>query len=109
MSNQAGESDCEKTKEQLIRELASLRQRVGELAEAESACRRAEQQLSRYRDRHEELVRERTLELQVANEQLARVNDELTHEILETLRDDDVDSVIRGMSARRVDVFVSEG
>jgi len=82
-------NDKYKTKEQLIQELTLLRERIAELEQTEGERKRAEadaiestydisrhagpdEELSRHRDRLEELVRERTAELASANEQLNR-------------------------------------
>jgi PAS domain S-box-containing protein len=58
--------------------------------------KRAEEELARHRDHLEELVRERTDELARANEQLLRVNDELTGEIAERRR---VEDALRELNA----------
>ena len=56
--------DEDKTKEQLIRELAEMRRRISELEASEVEHKRAEEQLSKHRDHFEELVKGHTAEVQ---------------------------------------------
>ncbi len=62
--------DADKTREQLINELAELRQRNTELEALSAKRRRIEEELQKHRDYLEELVRERSRELTGTIEQL---------------------------------------
>ncbi|MHC1741808.1 MAG: PAS domain S-box protein [Syntrophobacteraceae bacterium] len=72
--------DKGKSKEQPTEDIAEMSRRIagleGAYAEAMAECTRAEEELAQYRNRVEELVRERTAAL-------ASVNERLTHEIEE--------------------------
>jgi PAS domain S-box-containing protein len=48
--------DQSKTKQALIQELASLRQRIAELEQSESECKRAEESETKYRKLHESMM-----------------------------------------------------
>ena len=58
--------------DQLINELASLRRQLAQLQSSETQGKQAEEELRKQREHLDELVKERTSELQRANEQLQR-------------------------------------
>jgi len=63
-------TDENKTKEQLIQELEEMRQQTSKLELLEAERKQTERKLSRYHERLEELVKERTAKLETANKQL---------------------------------------
>jgi len=67
----------EMTKEQLIRELAAMQQRVAELETLEDRIERTEKELQQYRRKLDDMIGERTAELEKVNEQLRRETTEL--------------------------------
>jgi len=82
-----GEDD--KTKEELLWELAALRRRLAELEALDDERRRLKQTLRKAYDELEQLIEERTLELVRANEQLRQEIDERrrAEEELQRLKD----------------------
>jgi PAS domain S-box-containing protein len=95
-------TDREKTKEQLLRELAAMRRRLAELEALEDERRRVKQSLKRAYDELEHRIEERTLELVRTNENLkqevedrSRAEEELkrTKEYLENVIDNSVDAI----------------
>jgi PAS domain S-box-containing protein len=100
--NRSSHHDRGKTKEELLRELVALRQRLAELAALEEERHRLKQTLRRAYDELEEQIEERTLELVRANEQLRqeieerkRTEAELQRlkEYLENVIDNSVDAI----------------
>ncbi len=94
--------DKEKTKEQLLRELSSLRRRLTELEALEDERQHIKQTLKKAYDELEQRIEERTLELVGANENLReeieerkRAEEELkrTKEYLENVIDNSVDAI----------------
>ena len=95
-------NDRDKTKEQLLRELAALRRRLAELEALDDERRRLKQTLRKAYDELEEQIEERTLELVRANEQLRQEIDERIRaeaelqrlkEYLENVIDNSVDAI----------------
>ena len=95
-------NDRDKTKEQLLRELAALRRRLAELEALDDERRRLKQTLRKAYDELEEQIEERTLELVRANEQLRQEIDERKRaeaelqrlkEYLENVIDNSVDAI----------------
>jgi len=62
--------DNDKTREQLIEELKTLRRRIVEFEKLAVERKQAEEELKKYRKHLEELVKERTAELETMNEEL---------------------------------------
>jgi PAS domain S-box-containing protein len=94
--------DKDKTKEQLLRELSSLRRRLTELEALEDERLHIKQTLKKAYDELEQRIEERTLELVGANENLTeeieerkRAEEELkrTKEYLENVIDNSVDAI----------------
>lgn len=101
-TTKAGENDRAKSKEELLRELTSLRRRLAELEALDEERQRLKQTLRRAYDALEEQIEERTLELVRANEQLRqeieerkRTEEELQRlkEYLENVIDNSVDAI----------------
>ncbi|HDZ26161.1 MAG TPA: histidine kinase, partial [Candidatus Aminicenantes bacterium] len=61
-----------KAKKQLINELKELRQKIAEVEKLETTHKRAEEELRKHREHLEEVVEERTAELEKTNEQLKK-------------------------------------
>jgi exonuclease VII small subunit len=61
-----------KTKEQLLVELSKLNNKITELEKSETEKKQAEEKLKRHREHLEELVGERTKELEEKNAELDR-------------------------------------
>jgi PAS domain S-box-containing protein len=98
----AVKNDLDKTKEELLRELASLRRRLAELEALDEERRRLKRTLRKAYNELEEQIEERTLELVRANEQLRleiaeriRAEAELQRlkEYLENVIDNSVDAI----------------
>lgn len=94
--------DRDRTKEELLQEIAALRRRVAELEALDEERQRLKQTLRRAYDALEEQIEERTLELVRANEQLRqeieerkRTEEELQRlkEYLENVIDNSVDAI----------------
>ncbi len=71
-----GDQDREATREQLLHEVAELRQRLAALEASEAAVRQTQQALEKARGELEKRVQERTADLANANEQLKREIDQ---------------------------------
>ena len=65
-------NDADKAKQQLMNELQEARQRIAELQASETDRKGAEEELTRHREHLEELVEERTAQLEMASEELRR-------------------------------------
>ena len=101
-ARQSATRDKDKTKEQLLRELSSLRRRLSELEALEDERHHIKQTLKKAYDELEQRIEERTLELVGANENLKeeieerkRAEEELkrTKEYLENVIDNSVDAI----------------
>ena len=71
------EKEKDKTKAQLLKELAKLHQQIAKLEKSETEHKQAEEKLRKYREYLEKLVEERTSALQKSEEQLRLVTDSL--------------------------------